>query len=162
MARHRDHRRKAAKRLPPSRRRRSRRLAHTPPRSFAVRLACYTWAAPTTLVGLIAGVLILGTGGRVQARRGALEFHSGLARWFMDRIGFDAMTLGHAILGRNAALLDLLRDHEQVHVRQAERWGPAFLPAYLAASIVAWRRGGHYYRDNWFERDARRGCGEPD
>jgi hypothetical protein len=72
------------------------------------------------------------------------------------------MTLGHVILGQSAADLNLVRDHEQAHVRQAERWGPAFIPAYLAASVLAWRRGGHYYRDNWFERDARRATGEPE
>jgi hypothetical protein len=126
------------------------------------RLACYTWAAPTTLVGLLAGALTLGTGGRVQRRRGALEFHGGFASWFFDVIGFDAMTLGHAILGRDECCLDACRDHEQAHVRQVERWGAAFIPAYLAASLLAWGRGGHYYRDNWFERDARRTCGEPD
>ena len=60
------------------------------------------------------------------------------------------------------ASLEELRDHEQAHVRQAERWGPVFIPAYLAASMLAWSRGGHYYRDNWFERDARRACGELD
>jgi hypothetical protein len=127
-----------------------------------LRVAGYAWASPTTLVGLVAGALTLSTGGKVRARCGALEFHGGLALWFMDRIGFDAMTLGHAILGRDPLVLDALRDHEQVHVRQAERWGPAFIPAYLAASVLAWRRGGHYYRDNWFERDARRRTGEPD
>ncbi len=126
------------------------------------RLARYTWAAPTTLVGLVAGTLTLGTGGRVQYRRGALEFHGGFARWFANRIGFDAMTLGHVILGRDSPCLEVLRDHEQAHVRQAERWGPVFIPAYLAASMLAWSRGGHYYRDNWFERDARRACGEQD
>jgi hypothetical protein len=125
-------------------------------------LCCYTWAAPTTLVGLATGSLTLMTGGRVQARRGALEFHGGFATWFGDVCGFDAMTLGHVILGRDALCLDVLRDHEQAHVRQVERWGPAFIPAYLAASLLAWHRGGHYYRDNWFERDARRACGEPD
>jgi hypothetical protein len=125
-------------------------------------IACYTWAAPTTLVGLAAGTLTLLTGGRVQARRGALEFHGGFARWFGELCGFGAMTLGHVIIGRSSLYLDVLRDHEQAHVRQVERWGPAFIPAYLAASLLAWRRGGHYYRDNWFERDARRACGEPD
>jgi VIT1/CCC1 family predicted Fe2+/Mn2+ transporter len=45
-------------------------------------------------------------------------------------------------------------------VRQVERWGAAFVPAYFLASYLAWRRGGHYYLDNWFERDARRACGE--
>jgi hypothetical protein len=126
------------------------------------RAACYTWAAPTTLVGLVAGALTLGSGGRVQRRRGTLEFHGGFAAWFAEVIGFDAMTLGHAILGRDPICLDVCRDHEQAHVRQVERWGPAFIPAYLAASLLAWSRGGHYYRDNWFERDARRACGEPD
>jgi VIT1/CCC1 family predicted Fe2+/Mn2+ transporter len=125
-----------------------------------IRVACYTWAAPTTIVGLAAGFMTLGTGGRVQHRCGALEFHGGFARWFADRIGFDAMTLGHVILGRSAAALDLVRDHEQAHVRQAEMWGPAFIPAYLAASLLAWSRGGHYYLDNYFEFDARRACGE--
>jgi hypothetical protein len=114
------------------------------------------------LLGLTAGALTLLSGGRVQRRRGALEFHGGFACWFAERIGFDAMTLGHAILGRNEVCLDVVREHEQAHVRQAERWGPAFIPAYLMASLLAWRRGGHYYRDNWFERDARRACGEPD
>ena len=113
-------------------------------------------------MGLIAGTITLGTGGQVQRRSGALEFHGGFARWFGDRIGFDAMTLGHVILGRNAPALERLRDHEQAHVRQAEKWGPAFIPAYLAASLLAWRRGGHYYLDNWFERDARRACGQRD
>ncbi|MGO9598916.1 MAG: VIT1/CCC1 transporter family protein [Isosphaeraceae bacterium] len=125
-----------------------------------VRVACYAWAAPTTMVGLVTGVLTVGTGGRAQHRRGALEFHGGFARWLGGRVGFDAMTLGHVILGRSAAALDELRDHEQAHVRQAEIWGPAFIPAYLAASLLAWYRGGHYYLDNYFEFDARRACGE--
>ncbi len=163
MGRNRDQRRKRphrprASRRAPAQTQAAGRAAH----ETVSRLARYTWAAPTTLVGLVAGTLTLGTGGRVQRRRGVLEFHGGFARWFAYRIGFDAMTLGHVILGRNAICLEVLRDHEQAHVRQAERWGPAFIPAYLAASILAWSRGGHYYRDNWFERDARRACGELD
>src|SRR5262249_25747155 len=47
----------------------------------------YTWAAPTTLVGLIAGALTLGTGGRVQRRQGALEFHGGFASWLAKQGG---------------------------------------------------------------------------
>jgi hypothetical protein len=122
----------------------------------------YTWAAPTTLVGLVAGALTLCTGGRVQRRRGALEFHGGFSRWAAEKCGFSAITLGHAIHGRDPWCLEFCREHEQAHVRQVERWGPAFIPAYLLASLLAWRRGEHYYRDNWFERDARRACGEPD
>ena len=72
------------------------------------------------------------------------------------------MTLGHVIIGRDPLVLDFCREHEQAHVRQVERRGAAFIPAYLLASLLAWWRGGHYYLDNWFERDARRACGEPD
>ena len=72
------------------------------------------------------------------------------------------MTLGHAIIGRDPDCLEFCREHEQAHVRQVERWGAAFIPAYLIASLLAWRRGEHYYHDNWFERDARRACGQRD
>ena len=41
------------------------------------------------------------------------------------------MTLGHVIIGRDPNCLDSCRDHEQAHVRQVERWGGAFIPAYL-------------------------------
>lgn len=125
-----------------------------------IRIARYTWAAPTTLVGLAAGALTLATGGRGQIRAGALEFHGGFASWFARVVGFGAMTLGHVILGRDAWCLDACREHEQAHVRQVERWGFAFIPAYFIASYIAWRRGGHYYLDNWFERDARDACGQ--
>lgn len=123
-----------------------------------IRIVRYTWAAPTTLVGLAAGALTLATGGRGQVRAGALEFYGGFAGWFARVAGFGAMTLGHVILGRDAWCLDVCRDHEQAHVRQVERWGFAFIPAYFIASYIAWRRGGHYYLDNWFERDARNAC----
>jgi len=120
----------------------------------------YAWTAPTTLVGVLAGAITLSTGGRVQYRRGTLEFYGGFARWLSQTFGFGAMTLGHAIIGRDSLCLDACRDHEQAHVRQAERWGPAFLPAYIASSVWEWGRGRHFYLDNYFERDARRACGE--
>jgi hypothetical protein len=47
-----------------------------------------------------------------------------------------------------------VRAHEQVHVRQYERWGPLFVPAYLLSSLVELLRGRRPYRDNWFEREA--------
>jgi hypothetical protein len=106
---------------------------------FLLRLLLYTWASPTTLVGLVAGLLTLCTGGSVQRRRGTL-----------------------VIIGRDPLCLEFCRNHEQAHVRQVERWGVAFIPAYLLASLLAWWQGGHYYFDNWFERDARRACGESD
>jgi hypothetical protein len=131
-------------------------------RRRVIRTMAYTWAAPTTSVGLLAGALTLATGGRVQRKQGVLEFHGGFSRWFLERktVRASAMTLGHVIIGRDEGCLECCREHELAHVRQAERWGAAFLPAYLLASAWAWSRGDHYYLDNWFERDARRACGE--
>ena len=131
-------------------------------KNHVLRSLAYTWAFPTTCVGLTAGALTLASKGRVQRRRGALEFHGGFARWFLELriVSASAMTLGHVIIGRDELALDVCRDHEQVHVRQVERWGPFFIPAYLTASAWAWAKGRHYYLDNVFEIDARRKCGE--
>jgi hypothetical protein len=126
------------------------------------RFLRYAWASPTTLVGLTAGALALCSGGKVQCRQGALEFYGGFAFWLAELMRFGAMTLGHVIIGLNAESLDRFRNHEQAHVRQVERWGAAFIPAYLFASLLAWWQGGDYYRDNWFERDARRATGDVD
>ena len=73
---------------------------------------------------------------------------------------FAAITLGHVIVGTHAGELDRLRAHEQVHVRQCERWGPLFLPAYALAGVWQWLRGRDAYWDNPFEVEARRvgGC----
>ncbi len=137
-----------------------------PPRRAILRPAAYAWSAPTTALGLVAGALTLASGGKAQVRQGAVEFHGGFARWFLGRVcRASAMTLGHVILGQDAWCLDFCRDHEQAHIRQCERWGPAFVPAYLACSLWEWtrrHRGRHYYFDNYFERDARRACGEDD
>ncbi|MHB8897189.1 MAG: hypothetical protein ACYC6Y_00430 [Thermoguttaceae bacterium] len=66
----------------------------------------------------------------------------------------SAITFGHTILGRDQAALDRCREHEQVHVRQYERWGPFFLPAYLLCSLLLWLGGRDCYRENPFEREA--------
>ena len=127
------------------------------------RFLKYTWAAPTTLVGLLAGAFTLVFGRPRPASPGGARIPRRLlhAGWPNDG-SFSAMTLGHVIIGRDALCLEFCRKHEQAHVRQVERWGPAFIPAYLLASLLAWRRGEHYYRDNWFERNAQRACGDPD
>ncbi len=50
--------------------------------------------------------------------------------------------------------------HEVRHCQQMFWLGPLFLLAYPGASLVAAMQGRHFYRDNWFERDARRFSGE--
>lgn len=130
-------------------------------RRMLPRVALYTWAAPTSAFGLCVGVLTLATRGKAQVRRGVLEFHGGFSTWLAYACGFGAMTLGHVIIGRDLFSLDLCRDHEHVHVRQVERWGPLFLPAYVLAGTWSWiRTGSAYYRNPFeveaFAEDARR------
>jgi hypothetical protein len=114
------------------------------------------WASPYTLLGLAVGGLALLTGGRAQKRGRAIEFYGGAAAWLLEVLlgGPAAMTLGHVVLGLGPRALDFARDHEAVHIRQYERWGPLFGPAYILCSLVLWLRGRDAYRDNPFEREA--------
>jgi hypothetical protein len=119
------------------------------------------WALPATLVGLTAAGLAAATGGSVRRRGGVIEAHGGIiARVLAGGIPFvrgaAAMTLGHVVLAQDADCLEWSRRHEAVHVRQYERWGPFFIPAYILACFLAAARGGHYYRDNVFELAAYR------
>ncbi len=132
-------------------------------RSGMIRLAAYLWASPNTLLGLLALPPTLLSGGGVRVERGVVELHGGFAKWLLARglpglfrfLGpAAALTLGHVVLGQDRRCLDESRDHEHVHVRQYERWGPFFLPAYFLASVLAWRRGEDAYRGNRFEKEA--------
>jgi hypothetical protein len=117
----------------------------------------YLWALPNTALGLAFLLPALLSGGGVQLRRGVVEIHGGFARFFLRHcllIRASALTLGHVIVGQDRDCLDHARDHEHVHVRQFSRWGPLMLPAYFLSSLLAWRRGGHFYFDNGFEKEA--------
>ena len=107
---------------------------------------------------MLLGCVALLAGGWWRTRAGAIEFGGGRAGRLLTRLpppfSFCAMTLGHVVLGTDAGTLDRVRVHEQVHVRQYERWGPLFLPAYLLSSLAQLLRGGRPYRDNRFEREA--------
>jgi hypothetical protein len=125
------------------------------------RIARYAWAFfPGTVIGLVCVVVAVVSGGRWRVVAGSVEVWGGVVTLFLRRGlpwlggGAAAMTLGHVILGRDEGCLDHSRVHEQVHVRQYERWGPAFLPAYFAASGWVWLHGGDAYLDNPFEREA--------
>lgn len=117
----------------------------------------FAWALPTSACGYLLGFLGVLTGGKVERRGPVLEFHGGFVKWFMNRFpnkNILAMTLGYVIVGKEAEGLEAARDHEMVHVRQNGLWGPLFLPAYGAASVVALCRGKNPYRDNMFEVEA--------
>lgn len=132
-------------------------LARRPVIDRALR---YAWASPTTALGVVFALLAVLTGGRLYLRRGAIEACRGLLPLLLRVAvpipgGARALTLGHVVLARTAGDLAATRDHERVHVRQCERWGPLFIPAYLASSAWAAIRGRDAYRDNRFEREAR-------
>ena len=120
-------------------------------RSVAVRI----WALPTTLVGLaLAGAAVFG--GHARVRAGVVEAWGGWLARFLGAwpLGAAAMALGHVILATTIEDLERHAEHERVHVRQCERWGPLFLPAYAMASLWAWTRGRDPYRGNAFECEA--------
>ena len=119
------------------------------------RILRYGWAFPTTLLGFLFANLLWLTGARAQRVDGVLEVSGGwLAQRLTQRSGFAALTLGHVVLCCSADCLQRLRRHEHVHVRQAERWGFLFVPAYLLAGLWQLVRGRHACYDNPFERQA--------
>ena len=125
--------------------------------TLLTRLFLLIWVSPNSLVGLLIGLSGLSTGGKVQLHRGCLEFSGGVIGWLLQRLppgGVLAMTLGHTIVGQSESGLAVARDHEQVHVRQYERWGPLFIPAYLSCSVLLWMQERDYYRENPFEIEA--------
>jgi hypothetical protein len=107
------------------------------------------WAAPWSAIGLLLSLFFRS---RRVTRGVVLAEGAGWPR----RLGwrYRAITFGHVVLCVDTAD-DALIDHELVHVRQYEAWGPFFIPAYLGASIAARLRGGRAYTDNRFEVAAR-------
>lgn len=118
-----------------------------------VRFFAYAWPLPYTIFGIAIGLLLAGRFRRVN---GVIEIHGPVIAEALCRLVVPAMamTLGHVVFGQTQAALDLTRAHERVHVRQYERWGPLFVPAYLLAGAWMFLRGRDAYRDNPFEREA--------
>lgn len=123
------------------------------------RLVLYLWVAPGSLVGLCAALIAVCRGGRCQVVDGVLEVSGGGVTRMLTRFSavpgaISAITLGHVVVGATLDDLNRTRTHERVHVRQYERWGPLFIPAYLLCSVWIWFRGGDSYLDNPFEVEA--------
>ena len=140
-----------------------------------LRIARYTWASPNTLLGLLFVPVALmpaigrprsrwrtlGAPPRIRVIDGVLEVHGPWIDTLLRRVvpiegGAIAMTFGHVVIARDGRALEMSRAHERVHVRQCERWGPVFIPAYLLASAWAWWRGRGAYEGNAFEVEAYR------
>lgn len=126
-----------------------------------MKLLSRAWAAPVTSLG-IALALVLSVIARthwhmvagvieVAPRQGGPVIGARCLR----RLPFDAITLGHVVIGASPACLQALRAHEHAHVRQYERWGVFLLIAYPVASACMLVLGRRPYLDNPFEVQAR-------
>ncbi len=104
------------------------------------------WAVPNTLVGVAFALL---SGAVPAPRQGLLvaRTNRGLARLFLTRRGFGAITFGRVVVS-TVPLTARLLAHEEHHVRQYEVLGPFFIPAYL------WHQARRGYGENPFEREA--------
>lgn len=124
-------------------------------RGWFVQSLGYVWASPVTLVGLLLAMAAAVTGGSVRARAGVVEVTGGIVRWLLrgGRLtsGGAAVTLGHVILARDADCMNRSREHEMVHVRQYEKWGPLLPPVYWMIGWWLRLRGRHPYLDHPFE-----------
>ncbi|NTV05264.1 MAG: hypothetical protein HGA59_01975 [Chlorobiaceae bacterium] len=118
----------------------------------------YIWAFPNTVIGLLLLLPSLFSGGRVRRVQGVLEITGRAPAWVLQHIPFSepvtALTLGHVVLGADEETLEWWRSHELMHVRQYERWGPFFIPAYFFSSFAAHLKGKDSYLDNRFEAEA--------
>lgn len=105
------------------------------------------WALPSSVPGLLVAVLHRGSW---QPHDGALVRSDarGPVIALLARAGYRAITLGQVVLVRGTPSRSLLA-HEQLHVRQAERLGPAFGLCYLLLRI------SYGYRTHPLERAAR-------
>jgi hypothetical protein len=113
----------------------------------------FVWALPTTIVGLVLGLLTFQVprihgGALVFDRRGARGLAAMLAASHRT-----AMAVGFVIVS-SVPVEGRLLAHEREHVRQAMRWGPFFIPAYLLLAVP------YGYRRHPMERRARLAAGE--
>ena len=121
--------------------------------SNLIRLLAFAWPLPYTLFGISVGLIL---GARFQRVDGVIEIYGRHVASLLAHMPVPAMamTMGHVVFGRDQSALEITRKHERVHVRQYERWGILFVPAYLGSSALLYARGRDGYRENPFEIEA--------
>lgn len=119
----------------------------------------YLWALPVTLLGLLHVVICGGKFLRIDP--GGILIFSGerglLKKLFFRKFPVAAYTWGTVQVYRTGiySLKKLLLAHEGIHTQQVRFWGPVFPILYLLSSLWEFLRGRNWYRDNYFERQAR-------
>ena len=130
----------------------------TSPKNSLIRFLLYAWAAPASAIGCCIAVFALCLGATWRIVYGVVEVGGGrfasLVLLLPSAIRFNAITLGHIVLGLNHTVLETHHVHEYAHVRQYERWGMFFFPLYIGSSFVQLLRGRDPHRNNYFEREA--------
>lgn len=130
----------------------------TSPTNRLIRFLLYAWAAPASAIGCCIAVFVLCLGATWCIVDGIVEVGGGrlasLVRLLPRAIRFEAITLGHIVLGLNHTVLETHRLHEHAHVRQYERWGMLFFPLYLGSSLAQLLRGRDPHCHNHFEQEA--------
>jgi hypothetical protein len=130
----------------------------TSPKNSLIRFLLYAWAAPASAIGCCIAVFALCLGATWRIVDSVVEVGGGrfasLVLLLPSAIRFEAITLGHIVLGLNHAVLETHRVHEYAHVHQYERWGMFFFPLYLGSSLTQLFRGRDPHRNNYFEREA--------
>lgn len=126
-----------------------------------LRFFGFLCALPLSLLGLVLAL----AGGARPIWSGSFEVHlvgdRFVLAWFFRTFNVAAYTWGSVIVFASPlySVTPWLLRHERRHVAQTFALGLLMPVAYGLASLVAALRGGHAYRDNWFEVDARRAEG---
>lgn len=129
--------------------------------SQSIRLLIYFWVLPTSALAIPVVLMNQLVGGRVYVNSGVLEVEGRLVSWLIGcrAVNASAITFGHIILYTDSLSRRRHRAHELVHVEQAEKWGPFFLPGYVLLAILQWFRSGRGYWDHPWEVEARERAG---
>ena len=104
-----------------------------------MRALVYAWTSPNTALGLVVGALAFQL---PRVTSGVIVFDGPVrgSLWLIGRFRRSAITLGHVVVA-NRPVRGRLLVHELHHVRQYERLGPLYLPAYLAIyTFTGYRR----------------------
>ncbi|MFM1801903.1 MAG: hypothetical protein RJA81_1255 [Planctomycetota bacterium] len=126
--------------------------------SFLHRSLIYLWVLPTSLFALpVMACNLLYRDSEITYWHGLVEVNGPVVRRILALGSFRAaaMTLGHVILCYDEVARQKFRAHELVHVQQAEKWGPLFLPLYLLHAFMIWRKTGNPYWEHPWEVEAR-------